>query len=294
MNALIEFLKNLRQRFNTLSASGKSVALGFGALALATLFTISLWIQTPDYQLLYANLAPEDASAVVEQLKTQNIPYELSNQGKNIQVSSDRVHEIRLSLAGQGLPQGSEVGLELFEDIPLGMTEFVQKLNFQRALQGELARTIKSLDAVEQARVHLVIPKEDLFLRDKPKGKASVMLKIRAGKTLSESQIQGIVYLVASSVDKVEAADVVLIDLKGNMLSGAQGISDSALMTTSNYKHQKRVEQELENSIVRMLEDALGMGKVIVRVSANLDFDKVEQTEEIYDPDSQVVRSNKT
>ncbi len=181
--------------------------------------------------------------------------------------------------------------MELFEDTPLGMTEFVQKLNFQRALQGELARTIKSLDAVEQARVHLVIPKEDLFLRDKPKGKASVMLKVRAGKTLSESQIQGIVHLVASSVDKVAAADVVLIDLKGNMLSGAQGISNTALMTTTNYKHQKRVERELENSIMHMLEDALGAGKVIARVNADLNFDKVEQTEEIYDPDSQVVRS---
>ncbi len=294
MNALMEFFKNLMQRFNDLSATGKSVALGVGALVLATLFTMSLWIQKPDHQLLYANLSLEDASAVLEQLKTQNIPYQLSNQGRNIRVPSNQVHELRLSLAGQGLPQGAEVGFELFEDIPLGMTEFVQKLNFQRALQGELARTIKALEAVEQARVHLVIPKEDLFLRDKPKGKASVMLKIRAGRTLSESQIQGIVHLVASSVDKVDAKDVVLLDLKGNMLSGGQGISDTALMTGSNYQHQKRVERELENSITRMLEDALGVGKVIARVTAELNFDKVERTEEIYDPDSQVVRSEQS
>jgi len=291
MNEFMEFLKNLGQRFNGLSAAEKSVALGAGALALAALFTLSLWVQKTDHQLLYANLSPEDASAVVEQLKTQNVSYQLSNQGQNIRVPSNQVHELRLSLAGQGLPQGAEVGFELFDDIPLGMTEFVQKLNFQRALQGELARTIKSLEAVEQARVHLVIPKEDLFLRDKPRGKASVMLKIRAGKSLSESQIQGIVHLVSSSVEKVEARDVVLLDLKGNMLSGAQGISDTALMTGSNYKHQKRVEQELENSITHMLEGALGVGKVIARVTADLNFDKVERTEEIYDPDSQVVRS---
>ena len=121
---------------------------------------------------MYANLSQEDAGAIVDKLKNQKIPYEISNGGRTIRVASDMIHETRLQLAGEGLPEGSETGLEMFEETPLGMTDFIQKLNFQRALQGELTRTIKTLDAVAQVRVHLVIPKDNLFRKEKPKGKA--------------------------------------------------------------------------------------------------------------------------
>ncbi len=294
METLIQFFRNLWTRFTGLSPTNMAVALGGVALVLGALISISLWVQSPDYQLLYANLSDQDAAAVVEQLDTQNIPRKLTNQGRNIHVPSSRMHEIRLNLASQGLPAGTEVGFELFEDTPLGMTEFVQKLNFQRALQGELARTIKSLESVEQARVHLVLPKDELFVKEKQSGKASVLVKLHAGRTLSQSQIQGIVHLVSSSVAGLPAANVVLVDPKGNLLSGDKAISDDVMLTASNYKHKRKVENEMEQRIVRMLEDALGPEKIIARVYADIDFDKVVQTEELYDPESQVVRSEQT
>jgi flagellar M-ring protein FliF len=294
MENLLKFIENLWRKFLALSPVNMAVALGGVALVLGALFSISLWVQSPDYQLLYANLSDEDAAGVVEQLSTQNIPHKLTNQGRNVAVPSNKVHEIRLSLASQGLPAGTEVGLELFEDTPLGMTEFVQKLNFQRALQGELARTIKSLEAVEQARVHLALPKEEVFVKEKQNGKASVMVKLHPGRTLSQNQIQGIVHLVSSSVTGIPSANVVLIDPKGNLLSGNKAISNDVMLTASNYQHKRKVENELEQRISLMLEEALGAGKVIARVSTDMDFDKVVKTEELYDPDSQVVRSEQS
>ena len=291
MENFLDFLRQFGERFNELSQGKKIAALSLVALALASLLVMSMWLKTPDYQLLYANLSSEDAGAIVDKLKTQKIPFELSNEGRTIRISSDQLHEVRLQLASEGLPEGSDVGLEIFEDTPLGMTEFVQKLNFQRALQGELTRTIKTLDSVAQVRVHLVIPKDNLFRKDKPKGKASVTLKIKSGKTLSESQVQGIIHLVSASVGGIDAQDVVVVDLKGNLLSGGREPSAEAMMSASNFKHKTRVERELQHNISKMLEDALGTGKVIAKVSAELDFEQVERTEEIYDPDSQVVRS---
>tara|TARA_Y100000590_G_scaffold198754_1_gene225698 strand:+ start:911 stop:2506 length:1596 start_codon:yes stop_codon:yes gene_type:complete len=291
MDNFLDFLKQLGERFNQLSQGKKVAALSLVALALASLVVMSLWLKSPDYQLLYANLSNEDAGTIVEKLKNQKVPYEVTNNGRTIRVASDLIHEVRLQLASEGLPEGSDVGLEIFEDTPLGMTDFIQKLNFQRALQGELTRTIKTLDAVTQARVHLVIPKENLFRKEKPKGKASVTLKIKSGKSLSESQIQGIVHLVSASVGSIEASDVVIVDLKGNLLSGGKESSREAMVSASNFKHKLRVEKELQEKIIRMLEEALGSGNVIAKVSADLDFEQVERTEEIFDPDSQVVRS---
>ncbi|PIQ97927.1 MAG: flagellar M-ring protein FliF [Nitrospinae bacterium CG11_big_fil_rev_8_21_14_0_20_56_8] len=294
MDNLSEFFRNLVDRFNELSQGKKVTALVLIAVAIGSLFAMSLWLRAPDFQLLYANLSEQDAAAIVDKLKTEKIPYELSNQGHTVRVPADKVHETRLSMASQGLPSGTEVGLEIFDKSALGMTEFIQKLNFQRALQGELSRTINTLEAVEQSRVHLVIPKETLFIREKPRGKASVTLKIKAGRTLTEAQIQGIVHLISASVEGISAEDVVVVDLKGNLLSGDKQGTEAAIMTSSNYQHKRKVENELERNIIKMLEDALGKGNVIARVNANLDFEKVERTEEIYDPDSQVVRSQNT
>ena len=291
MDNFLDFLRQLGERFNQLSQGKKVAALSLVALALASLVVMSLWLKSPDHQLLYANLSNEDAAAIVEKLKSQKVPYEVTNNGRTIRVASDMIHEVRLQLASEGLPEGSDVGLEIFEDTPLGMTDFIQKLNFQRALQGELTRTINSLDAVAQARVHLVIPKENLFRKEKPKGKASVTLKIKSGKSLSESQIQGIVHLVSASVGSIQASDVVIVDIKGNLLSGGKESSREAMVSASNFKHKLRVEKELQAKIIKMLEEALGPGNIIAKVSTDLDFEQVERTEEIFDPDSQVVRS---
>ncbi|MBT4375027.1 MAG: flagellar M-ring protein FliF, partial [Nitrospina sp.] len=182
MNPIQTFFSQLIERFATLSQGQKVAALVLATVTIGSILAMSFWIKTPDLQLLYANLSEQDASAIVDNLKSQKIPYELSNQGKTIRVPANQVHEIRLKMASEGLPEGSEVGLEIFDETSLGMTDFIQKLNFQRALQGELSRTIKTLDAVDHARVHLVIPKQTLFIREKPKGKASVTIKTKAGK----------------------------------------------------------------------------------------------------------------
>ena len=294
MNPIQTFFVQLSERFGALSQGQKVAALVLATVTIGSILAMSFWIKTPDLQLLYANLSEQDASAIVDNLKTQKIPYELSNQGKTIRVPANQVHEVRLKMAGEGLPEGSEVGLEIFDKTALGMTDFIQKLNYQRALQGELSRTIKTLDVVEQARVHLVIPKDTLFLREKPKGKASVTIKTKAGRSLNERQVQGIVHLVSSSVEGITADNVVIVDFIGSLLSGSQEASAGAARSSSNYQHKRRVEKEFEKNILFMLEDALGRGMVIARVTADLDFEKNDRTEEIYDPDSQVARSQQT
>ncbi len=294
MESFLGFLGNAGQRYQELSQEKKVAVWVLFAAAIGSLFAMSLWLKAPDYQLLYANLSKEDAAKIVEELRSKKIPFELTGGGTSIRVPSGQVHELRLNLATQGLPEGSEVGLELFEDVPLGMTEFVQKLNFQRGLQGELARTIKSLDVIEHARVHLVIPQDTLFLREKPKGKASIMVQVKKGRTLSEAQVQGIVHLVSSSVDGVAPQDVVVVDLRGNILSEGKEPSAEGMIASSNHKLKAKIEKGLENKVMTMLEDALGPGKIIAQVTADLDFEQVERTEEIFDPDSQVARSEQS
>jgi flagellar M-ring protein FliF len=294
MNQLQIFFSQLSERFVALSQGQKVAALVLTTVTIGSVLAMSFWVKTPDLQLLYANLSEKDASAIVDNLKTQNIPYELSNQGKTIRVPSNQVHEVRLKMASEGLPEGSEVGLEIFDKTALGMTDFIQKLNYQRALQGELARTIKTLDSISSARVHLVIPKQTLFIREKAKGKASVTIKTNAGRTLSQHQVQGIIHLISSSVEGITADNVVVVDDKGRLLSGSQSAHAGAARSSSNYQHQRKVEKEFEKTILAMLEDALGEGMIIARVTADLDFEKNDQTEEIYDPESQVVRSQQT
>ena len=294
MNPIQTIFSQLSERFTSLSQGQKVAALVLATVIIGSILSMSFWIKTPDLQLLYANLSEKDAAAIVDNLKSQKIPYELSNQGKTIRVPSNQVHEIRLKMASEGLPEGSDVGLEIFDKTSLGMTDFIQKLNYQRALQGELSRTIQTLNSVDSARVHLVIPKQTLFLREKPKGKASVTIKTKAGRSLNEKQVQGIIHLVSSSVEGITADNVAVVDVKGNLLSGAQEGSASAARSSSNYQHKRQVEKELEKNILAMLEDALGQGMVISRVTADLDFEKNDQTEEIYDPESQVVRSQQT
>lgn len=288
MEKFADFLKNLNDHFKGLPPGRKAAVLTLAASALAAVFVMSLWLRVPDYQLLFANLSPADAGTIIEELKIKNIDYKLTGQGRNIQIPSGQVYETRLALASKGLPGGSEVGFELFEDTPLGMTDFLQKLNFQRVLQGELSRTIKSLAVIDQARVHLAIPKNGLSLGENPKGKASVMVKVKAGKILSESQTQGIVHLISGSVESVSPQDVVIVDVKGNTLSGG---GNGALNPSSNFAHKRRVEKDMEENIVKMLAKALGPGKVIVSVLASMDFNEEDSTEEIYDPDSQIVRN---
>lgn len=272
-------------------AGGRRLALLLGiAAAAAGLFVVALWTQQPEMQVLFGNLSPEDAASIVEKLKEAKVPYEISNGGASILVPSTQVHDLRLALAGQGLPHGSGVGFEIFDKTTMGMSEFVQKLNYRRALQGELARTIAQLPEVERARVHLAIPERRLFSSEHERPRASVALSLRKGAQLSKGQIQGVVHLVASSVEGLQPQDVTVIDGHGRLLSDTGG-EGPARLSGAQLEYQRALEKDIETRIQSMLERIVGVNKAVVRVSSVLDFRQVELTEERFDPNGQVVRS---
>lgn len=279
------------QKLSDLSINQRLVILVALAGSVAGLIAVALWTQQPDMQVLFSNLATDDASAIVEKLKAAKIPYETKAGGATILVPGDQVHDLRLQLAGQGLPRGGGVGFELFDRSSLGMSEFVQKLNYRRALQGELARTIAQMPEIERARVHLAIPERRLFANEQDRPRASVVVALRNGQSLGKAQVQGIVHLIASSVEGLSTQDVTVVDGHGRLLSAASGAHESEALTGSQLEYQRTLEREIETRIQTMLERIVGANKAVVRVSSVLDFRKIETTEERFDPNGQVVRS---
>ena len=259
--------------------------------SIAGLIAIALWTQQPDMQVLFTNLNPEDAAGIVDKLKETKVPYETTGGGTTVLVPSAQVHELRLQLATEGLPHGGGVGFEIFDRSSIGMSDFVQKLNYRRALQGELARTIAQMPEIERARVHLATPERRLFSNDENRARASVVVSLRNGQALAKTQVNGIVHLVSSSVEGLQVKDVTVVDGHGRLLSSAAGGDDAAGLTGSQLEYQRTVEKDIETRIQTMLERIVGVNKAVVRVSSILDFRKVETTEEKYDPNSQVVRS---
>ncbi len=261
-------------------------------MIMASIMTFVYFTNQEDYRILFSNLTGEDASAIVTKLKEKKIPYQISPSGETISVPSEQVSELRLELAAAGVPHGGGVGFEIFDNKVFGATEFEQQMNYRRALQGELSRTINSLDEIQQCRVHIVLPKESLFIEQQKKPTASVTIKLKTGRKLKESQIDGIGHLVASSVEGLSADEVMIVDNQGNMLSKKQGDSRNARLSSSQIEHQRNVEKEMANQIQTLLESVVGRGKAAVRVNAELDFRLMEKTEETYDPESPVVRSS--
>jgi flagellar M-ring protein FliF len=256
--------------------------MGFGGLIL--------WNSQPDYQVVFSNLSAEDAGEMTNKLKEKKIPFQLSNSGTTLLVPRDQVYDIRLSLATEGLPRGGGVGFEVFDRTNLGTTDFVQKLNYQRALQGELSRTIRQIREVEQARVHVVTPKESLFVEEQRKPTASIFVKTRSGMTLGAFQVEGIVHLVASSVEGLEPGNITVVDTSGKVLSKRSDNTPMSQLTTTQLEYQRNIEEGLKKKVQGMLEEVLGPTKAIARVSTEIDFQQVDITEERYDP-STVVRS---
>jgi flagellar M-ring protein FliF len=273
------------------SINQRMIVLVALAGSIAGLIAIALWTQQPDMQVLFTNLNPEDAAGIVDKLKETKVPYETTGGGNTILVPSAQVHEMRLQLATQGLPHGGGVGFEIFDRSSIGMSDFVQKLNYRRALQGELARTIAQMPEIERARVHLATPERRLFSSDENRARASVVVSLRNGQALAKTQVNGIVHLVSSSVEGLQVKDVTVVDGHGRLLSSAAGGDDAAGLTGSQLEYQRTVEKDIETRIQTMLERIVGANKAVVRVSSILDFRKVETTEERYDPNSQVVRS---
>lgn len=270
----------------------RKISLAAVALFSLTLFAlIILQTRQSDYQLLFANLPQGDASSIVVWLKDKKIPYEIEGGGSSIYVPADKVYETRLELAGSGLPQGGGVGFEIFDKQSLGITDFVQKVNYLRAMQGELSRTIASLSPVAAARVHLALPQKRLFKSQQQAVTASVIVKMVAGTTLRDSQVQGIVNLVAGSVEGLDAEYVTVVNSSGKVLSKRQEQGLSGPMTPGMLEYQQAVERQMESRAQEMLDRALGMSNSLVKVTAVLDFSQVEKLEELYDPKSAVPRS---
>jgi len=271
---------------------GKMITLfGLAAGTIAGFVFLIIWTGRADYQILYANLAQEDAGAIVAKLKEKQIEYQIASNGRSILIPGSRLYETRMELASEGLPRGSGVGFEIFDNTKLGMTEFVQNVNYQRALQGELARTINQFSEVESSRVHIVMVTESLFMEKEKPATASVVVKLRPGRWLGKDQVQGIVHLVSSSVSGLKPENVTVVDSYGKMLAGLEGKSRIGKIRSEQLEFKEKLEKRLENSVKTMLEKALGPAKAIVRLSCSIDFKRSEKTEERYYPDNKVVRS---
>lgn len=281
-------LTEIKERFSALNQKQKIIFGSLIAFSLSAIIFSFILLNGANYQVLYSHIGEEELGIVMQRLKELKVPYKVQNGG--ILVPADRVYELRLQLASEGIPQNGGIGFEVFDKTNFAMTDFVQKLNYKRALQGELARTIKTLPDVEQVRVHLTIPEKTLFAtQDEQVPKASIMLKLKQGRKLNDNQIQGIVNLVASSVEGLDPKNVVLVNQSGQLLT--KKADESLALTSSQIELQKNIEKELENKVVNLIEPVVGKNKVKAKVAVELDFSKVEKVEEVFNPESKVVRS---
>ncbi len=293
MEQFLEFLSKLKDVFAAFSPAKKISLLAVTVIALASIGFIVYYSGQVDYRVLFSNLSNEDAGGIVSKLQEKKVPYRIAPGGDAISVPAERVAELRLEMATAGLPQGGGVGFEIFDQKSFGSSEFEQQINYRRALQGELTRTINSLEEIQQSRVHLALPRDSLFIEQQKKATASVTIKLKPGKSLRSLQVEGIAHLVASSVEGMNAEDVIIVDSKGNVLSRMSSDSKIAKMSSAQIDYQRSAEKEMVSRIQSLLENVVGKGKAVVRVSADMDFSVTEQTEEKYDPESPVVRSVK-
>ena len=293
MDRLSGLLGQLRDFFMALPPARRMTFVALTAGIVVGTGALAYWVQQPQYRVLYSGLGGSDASAVIDYLKSEKIPYRVSEGAGNIEVASGRLYETRMALAGRGVPQGGGVGFEIFDKQTLGMTDFVQRLNYQRALQGELARSIAELDTVEAARVHLAMPERSLFVAEERRPSASVVLKLRAGRTLAPEQISGVVHLVAASVEGLQPSDVTVVDVNGKVLSQEQQDADTRSPGKGLMTFQRELEQGSTEGIESMLTRVLGPGHALARVTVALDMAQVEKTEESFDPDRVAVRNEK-
>lgn len=282
----------LIQGFVKLPASRQAVLLVALAACIASVFGIVLWARTPDYSLLYGSLEERDTAQVAAALEKAAIPYRLDAATGAVRVPSTAVHEARMKLAAEGLPKGSGSGLEMLGQEPgFGVSSFMENARYQHAVEGELVRTITAMAGVQQARVHLAIPERSVFVRERDKPSASVMLQLYRGRTLDDGQVAAVVHLVSSSVPDLNPAEVTVVDQSGNLLTrpaGQQGIERSA----EQYQYARRLEQDYVRRIEDLLAAVVGPGGVRAKVSAEVDFEVTERTREEYDPNRAVLRSS--
>ncbi|MFC3109587.1 flagellar basal-body MS-ring/collar protein FliF [Undibacterium arcticum] len=278
---------------------GRNFLLALGAAAvMAVMAGVWMWSQQPEYRVLFANFNDRDGGAIVASLQQMNVPYKYAEGGGAILVPANQVFDARLKLAAQGLPKGGNVGFELMENQKLGVSQFLEQVNFQRALEGELARSIQSVGAIQAARVHLALPKPSVFVRDQQKPTASVLLNLHPGRTLDTQQVSAIVHLVASSVPDLPPSNVTIVDQSGNLLSesgkapGAKGLDPSQL------KYVQQLQQNIVQQIESIITPIVGLNNVRAEATADVDFSNTEQAAETYKPNqtptTSSVRSQQT
>ncbi len=261
------------------------------AISISIGVTAAFWAREPSYSLLYADISGQEASEIINVLTASEIPFELDHKSGAILVPSGRVHDARLKLASQGLPRGSGFGLEIMQgDAGFSTSQFMENARYHHALETELARTIAKLRPVQNARVHLALPKNTVFLREKRKPSASVLVYLYPGRRLEETQIAAIVHLVASSIPEMESGDVTVVDQQGRLLTSPEDGSEITL-TAKQFEYTRKLEDSYAQRIVELLSPMLGPGRVRATVSAELDFTVREETREAYDPEGRVVRS---
>jgi len=294
-----EFFKQLIAQVSAiwgkLTLQQKIISTAIVAFTAFGLVTLALFARVPakdsGFKVAYRGLALEEAGEITQKLQDADFRYKLADNGATILVEAKKLYEVRMALAREGLPRRKGVGYELFDATNFGMTDFVQKLNARRALEGELRRTIEGLDEVEAARLHIVIPEPSIFLDQKKEPKASVVVKMKSGRSLNKEQIRGIAYLVSSSVEGLTPDGISIVDFEGRLLSNPYTDDPTALASSRNIELQQNVEKYLEHKVERMLQGVLGPGKATVQIAVDLDFDQVEKTIEKYDPESRVIRS---
>ncbi len=267
-----------------------------GAAAIAVIVALFLWMRSLDYRVLLSNLSAKDGGDIVSQLTQMNMPYQLADNGSAILVPADKVHELRLKLAQAGLPKGGNTGFELLDKEQFGISQFSEQVNYQRALEGELSRTIESLSPVQTARVHLAIPKPTLFVREQKSPTASVTVGLLPGRALDEGQISAIVHMVSGSVSGLTSSNVIIVDQTGRLLTNNDNSQQS--VSTSQMRLTQETEARLKQRIEDLLAPLVGRANVQAQVTAQVDYSKVEQTAEEYkpnqQPDSAAVRSRQS
>jgi flagellar M-ring protein FliF len=283
----------------TRTAGGRKIMLMLGVAAVVTVMTaVWMWGQQPDYRVLFANFSDRDGGAIVAELEKMNIPYKYAEGGGAVLVPADRVHDARLKLASQGLPKGGNVGFELMENQKLGSSQFIEQVNFQRAMEGELARSIESVSAVQAARVHLAMPKDSIFVSEQKQPTASVLLNLHPGRVLDPQQVSAIVHLVASSVPELSPKNVTIVDQNGNLLSDTSKAASANGMDPSQIKYVQDLQQNVVKRIESIISPIVGTDNVRAEATADVDFSRSEQAVESYKPnqtpDAMTIRSRQT
>ncbi|HET7061696.1 MAG TPA: flagellar basal-body MS-ring/collar protein FliF [Nitrosospira sp.] len=278
-----------QQKIVLMLASSTIIALAAGGW---------MWGKTPDYKVLFSNISDRDGGAIVVALQQMNVPYKFAEGGAAILVPDSQVHDVRLKLASQGLPKGGLVGFELMENQKFGTSQFLEQVNFNRAVEGELARSIQSLSAVSSARVHLAVPKQSVFMREQPKPSASVLVNLHPGRTLDAQQVSAVAHLVSSSVPNLPLKNVTVVDQHGNLLSHTDDPSTNNGLDPGQLKYMHAVERSYIERIEAILSPIVGRENVRAQVTADIDFAQSEHTSEMYKPNQNpgdsAVRSQQT